>query len=143
MWGIQFQGDRDAETPGRSGQTIGRDIYGSCDFSLEQFDGYGFGSVNWASDPMVLSGGMLNSVFKALPKRCHVELIVETEEVRHAVIACTDIITVGFDREVFCQLEVWRHLMDTWKECGSQMRVREFENWRMGTTPTAPGSGWR
>jgi hypothetical protein len=76
---------------------------------------------------MALSGGMLNAVFTALPKGCHVELIVETEEVRHAVIACADIITRGFDKKVFCQLEAWRHLMDTWKERGSQMRLREFE----------------
>jgi hypothetical protein len=70
---------------------------------------------------------MLNAVFKALLKGRHVELIVETLEVRQAVIACAAIITGGLDMEVFCQLEEWRHLMDTWKERGSQMRVREFE----------------
>jgi hypothetical protein len=65
-----------------------------------------FRSVKWASDPMVLSGGMLNAVFKAIPKGCHVKLIVEIEEVRHTIVACADII--AGDSITRCSVS-WRH----------------------------------
>jgi hypothetical protein len=69
-----------------------------------------FRRINWASSPMALSGKMLDRMFRALSGGVHVELVLETPEVHYSVMDRADIITMGLDKEVFCQLEEWRHL---------------------------------
>jgi hypothetical protein len=76
---------------------------------------------------MDISGRLLNKVLEALPKGSHVDLVMDTAEVREVVKACADIIAQGWDSQIYCQLETWRRLMDTRKSCGSAMTVREFE----------------
>jgi hypothetical protein len=70
---------------------------------------------------------MLNGFFRDLPKGSFVDLILETSEVCHAVMACADIISMKLDQQVFCQLEDWRKLMNTWRIQGTEMRVGRFE----------------
>jgi hypothetical protein len=57
-----------------------------------------------------------------------VDVIIETRDVPEAVKVCADIIVQGWDKQVYCQLETSRRLMDTWKTRGSSMVVREFED---------------
>jgi hypothetical protein len=83
--------------------------------------------VGWVSCPMVVSGGILNKTFEELPRGCHVDLVLETPEVRNAVKTCADIIVRGLGQMVFCQLGEGRRLMDTWKIRGQAMVIREFE----------------
>jgi hypothetical protein len=66
-------------------------------------------------------------MFDQLPMECHVDLILGTPEAMFGAKACADIITMGLDREIFCQLEGWQRLMNTWKDRCVQMTVREFE----------------
>jgi hypothetical protein len=81
----------------------------------------------WVARPMIVSGGLLNRLFDGPPWGCHVDLVLETPEVLYAVKACADIFTQELDKEVYCRLDVWRQLMNTWKTRGSAMTVREFE----------------
>jgi hypothetical protein len=67
-------------------------------------------------------------LFTDLPRGSHVDLVLETAEVREAVKACADIIVQGWDKDIYCQLESWRRLMSTWKTRGSAMTVREFDD---------------
>jgi hypothetical protein len=83
--------------------------------------------VGWASQPMEVSGSLLNMLFDQLPMNSHVYLVLETYEVREAVKACADLITKGLDKDIYCKVESWRRLTDTWKTRGSAMVVREFE----------------
>jgi hypothetical protein len=82
---------------------------------------------SWASSPMTVSGEMLNKMFDQLLRECHADLVLETPEVMFAVKACVDIITIGLGREVFCQLEGWLRLMNTWQDLYVHMTVDEFE----------------
>jgi hypothetical protein len=66
-------------------------------------------------------------MFNELPRGCHVDLVLETPELLYAARTCADIITQRLDKTIYCQLDEWRHLMDTWKIRGSAMIVREFE----------------
>jgi hypothetical protein len=70
---------------------------------------------------------MLKTLCDQLAMGCHVDLTVETPEVLYAAKACADIITMGLDGQIHCQVEEWRQLMDTWKDRRCRMRVREFE----------------
>jgi hypothetical protein len=56
--------------------------------------------VGWVSDPMIVSGGLLKQLFEKLPIESHVDLVLETYEVREAIQACADIITQGLDKEI-------------------------------------------
>jgi hypothetical protein len=76
---------------------------------------------------MAVSVALLNTMFSELPRGCHVGLVLETPEVMFAVKACADIITIGLDWQVYCQLDGWRCLMNTWKDRRAQMTSREFE----------------
>jgi hypothetical protein len=77
---------------------------------------------------MDVSGTILRRMFDELPLGSHVDLVIETNEVREAVKMCVDIIVQGWDKTICCQLESWQRLMDTWKMCGSAMVIREFED---------------
>jgi hypothetical protein len=76
---------------------------------------------------MEVSGTLLNMMFDRLPRGSHVDLVLETPEVREAVKMCADMIVQGWNQTVYCQLEGWRRLMDTWKTRESAMTVHEFE----------------
>jgi hypothetical protein len=76
---------------------------------------------------MIISGEMLNALFDRLPIGCHVDLVLETKEVYDAMRACADLIARGPDKEVYCSLDSWWKLMDTWKLRRSSMTVRAFE----------------
>jgi hypothetical protein len=65
-------------------------------------------NVGWASQPMDVSGTLLNMLFDRLPRGSHVDLVLETPEVREAVKTCADIIVQGLDKTVHCQMESWR-----------------------------------
>jgi hypothetical protein len=84
-------------------------------------------NVGWASQPMDVSETLLNMPFDRLPSGFHVDLVLETPDVRESVKACADSIVKGLYNTVYCQLESWRRLMDTWKLKGSAMTVHGFE----------------
>jgi ABC-type proline/glycine betaine transport system ATPase subunit len=52
-------------------------------------------------------------VFNELPTGSHVDLVIETHEVREAAKMCADITVQGWYRTVYCQLESWQQLMET------------------------------
>jgi hypothetical protein len=85
-------------------------------------------NVSWLSIPMDVSGTLLNMMFDKLPRGSHVDLVIESADVREGVKMCGDIIVQGWDKTVYCQLDSWRRLMDTWKTRGSAMTIREFDD---------------
>jgi hypothetical protein len=67
-------------------------------------------------------------MFNELPFGSHVDLVIETNEIREAVKMCAGIIVQGWDKTGYCQLETWQQLMETWKRRGSTMIIREFND---------------
>jgi hypothetical protein len=76
---------------------------------------------------MSVSGKALCAMFEALPNGSPVELIVETSEVHYALQTCTDVITQVWEAKLYCLVPEWVNMMGIWKQKGTQMRVREFE----------------
>jgi hypothetical protein len=95
--------------------------------------------VSWSSSPIAVSDQMVNVMFDPLPRECHVDLILETLEVMFAVKACADIITMGLDGQIYCQLEEWRRLMNIWKDHRVQMTVREPKRREMTRIASSTG----
>jgi hypothetical protein len=58
--------------------------------------------VGCASVPMDISGMLLNKMFDEPPRGSHVDLIIETHEVREAVKMCSDIIVQGWENAIYC-----------------------------------------
>jgi hypothetical protein len=66
-------------------------------------------------------------LFDTLPKQAHLELIVETEEVHHAIHGCKDITRYKQEAQVMIPVPAWERFMGTWLSQGTTRQIRQFD----------------
>jgi hypothetical protein len=85
-----FKANEQRKPPEDQGVPLDERDMGSMNVIWNRSQVTAFRWVGWASDPMEPTGRFLNRVFDLFPRGSHVNLVLETEEVREAAKACAD-----------------------------------------------------
>jgi hypothetical protein len=82
---LLFKAIEQRKVPDDQGYPLEDSLVGSAIVIWNQAQITAIRHANWASVPMAVSGKILDMMFDRLPKGSHVDLVIETAEVREAV----------------------------------------------------------
>jgi hypothetical protein len=71
-------------------------------------------STSHSNFPISDPGRALDHLFDTLPNQAYLELIVETEEVHHALKGCVDIVRYKKQANVMISVPEWQRFMGIW-----------------------------
>jgi hypothetical protein len=77
--------------------------------------------------PIVVTGVVLEYVFRNLPSQSQILLMPETPEVQDALKPTRDIVFRNWDGKTYCNIPQWQRLIETSMTCGSNVQVRQLD----------------